>query len=436
MHLCAFLIAGPVGHSHAQWRNPAGVPAFLSLDYYRRIADTLERGKFDFLFFADRLAVNDRYGGNLEIGVRFGDQDATRMDPVPILGALAATTRYLGLGATRSTSYDAPYHVAREFATLDHLSAGRAAWNVVTSMNDAEALNFGIPEHLEHDLRYDRADEFVELATALWNSWERDALVLDAERGEYADPKRVRYVRHDGRWFQSRGPLNIPRSPQGRPVIIQAGSSGRGKRFAARWAEAIFTIQQTPELMKRFSEDVREELVANGRGRDACKILAAVMPFVGKTRAEAEALRDAHNERIHPLVGLSTLSSHSNFDFSTHPPDVPISDAQSKGTQGLFEAVKRITREEQLTLADVGMLYGRGVLVPQLAGTGAEIADYLESVVRADAADGFVISPAFLPDSLDAFVDAVVPELQRRGLFRRDYAGPTLRDHLGLAPLP
>ena len=436
MHLCAFLIAGPVGHSHAQWRNPTAIPPFLSLDYYRRIAQTLERGKFDFLFFADRLAVNDRFGGNLEVGVRYGDQDATRMDPVPLLGALAATTRRLGLGATRSTSYDAPYHVAREFATLDHLSAGRAAWNVVTSMNDAEALNFGVAEHLEHDLRYDRADEFVETRDGALGELGARRARARPERGELRRSERVRYVGTTAAGSASRGPLNIPRSPQGRPVIIQAGSSGRGKRFAARWAEAIFTIQQTPELMKRFSEDVRDELVANGRGRDACKILAAVMPFVGKTRAEAEALRDAHNERIHPLVGLSTLSSHSNFDFSTHAPDEPIADATSRGTQGLFEAVKRITREEQLTLADVGMLYGRGVLVPQLAGTGAEIADYLESVVRADAADGFVISPAFLPDSLDAFVDAVIPELQRRGLFRRDYAGPTLRDHLGLPPLP
>lgn len=435
MHLCAFLIAGPVGHSHAQWRHPDGVPPFLELDYYRRIAATLERGKFDFLFFADRLAVNDRFGGTLEVGVRYGDQDATRMDPMPILGALAATTTHLGLGATRSTSYDMPYHIAREFATLDHLSAGRAAWNVVTSMNDAEALNFGIPQHLEHDERYDRADEFVALAQALWDSWGEDALVLDAERGIYADPERVRYVRHEGRWFRARGPLNIPRSPQGRPVIIQAGSSGRGKLFAARWAEVIFTIQQTPALMKRFSDDVRASLERFGRPREACKILTAVMPFVAATRREAEALRDEHNALVHPLVGLSTLASHANLDLSGFPLDEPIGEARSRGTQGIFEAVQRITREESLTLRDVGTLYGRGVLVPQIAGTGAEVADYLESIVRDDAADGFVVSPAFLPHSLDAFVDRVVPELQRRGLFREDYAGRTLRDHLGI-PIP
>ncbi|MDB5043161.1 MAG: FMN-dependent monooxygenase [Candidatus Eremiobacteraeota bacterium] len=435
MHLCAFLIAGPVGHSHAQWRNPHHEPGFLTLAHYRRIAETLERGKFDFLFFADRLGISDRFGGDLEVGVRYGDQDATRLDPVPLLGALAASTTHIGLGATRSTSYDQPYHIAREFATLDHLSGGRAAWNVVTSMNDGEALNFGVAQHLEHDARYDRADEFVELACELWNSWDPGALVLDRENGVYADPDRVHYVRHEGAWFSSRGPLNIPRSPQGRPVIIQAGSSGRGKKFAARWAEVVFTIQQTPELMKRFSDDVRASLAAFDRPPQSCKILTAVMPFVADTAAQAEEERDAHNAMIHPLVGLSTLASHSNFDFSTLPLDQPIREATSRGTQGMFETVMRITRDEALSLADVGTLYGRSVLVPQIAGTASDVADYLESIVTTGAADGFVVSPAFLPDSLDRFVDGVVPELQRRGLFRREYGGPHLRDHLDLPPL-
>jgi FMN-dependent oxidoreductase (nitrilotriacetate monooxygenase family) len=435
MHLCAFLIAGPVGHSHAQWRNPHHEPGFLTLAHYRRIAETLERGKFDFLFFADRLGISDRFGGDLEVGVRYGDQDATRLDPVPLLGALAASTTHIGLGATRSTSYDQPYHIAREFATLDHLSGGRAAWNVVTSMNDGEALNFGVAQHLEHDARYDRADEFVELACELWNSWEPGALVLDRENGVYADPDRVHYVRHEGAWFSSRGPLNIPRSPQGRPVIIQAGSSGRGKKFAARWAEVVFTIQQTPELMKRFSDDVRASLAEFNRPPQSCKILTAVMPFVADTAAQAEEERAAHNAMIHPLVGLSTLASHSNFDFSTLPLDQPIREATSRGTQGMFETVMRITRDEALSLSDVGTLYGRSVLVPQIAGTASDVADYLESIVKAGAADGFVVSPAFLPDSLDRFVDGVVPELQRRGLFRRDYGGPHLRDHLDLPSL-
>jgi alkanesulfonate monooxygenase SsuD/methylene tetrahydromethanopterin reductase-like flavin-dependent oxidoreductase (luciferase family) len=205
MHLCGFLIAGPVSHSHAIWRNPAHDVDFLDLDFYLHIARTLERGKFDLVFFADRLGIADRYGQNLEVGIRYGDQDATRLDPVPLLGAMAAVTRHPGLGATRSTTYDQPYHIAREFATLDHLSGGRAAWNVVTSMNDSEALNFGLDTHLDHDRRYDRADEFVELTCKLWRSWDRDALVLDKARGLYADPRWVHYVNHAGRWFRSRG---------------------------------------------------------------------------------------------------------------------------------------------------------------------------------------------------------------------------------------
>ena len=434
MHLCGFLIAGPVSHSHALWRNPAHDTPFLALDFYLQIARTLERGKFDFVFFADRLGIADRYGRNLEVGIRYGDQDATRLDPVPLLGAMATVTRHLGLGATRSTTYDQPYHIAREFATLDHLSGGRAAWNVVTSMNDSEALNFGLESHLDHERRYDRADEFVELTCKLWRSWDSDALVLDKARGIYADPSRVHYVHHAGRWFRSRGPLNIPPMPQARPVIIQAGSSGRGQAFAARWADVIFTIQQTPDQMQHYYNAVKAQLPTYGRRPEDCHILTAIMPFVAGTRAEAERKRDAHNALIHPLVGLSTLSSHSNVDFSQHPPDVPLANVQSSGTQGLFASVLRLTQEQGLTLGEIGMVYGRGVLVPQIAGTAAEIADYMQAIVEAEASDGFVISPAFLPDSFEEFVDHVVPELQRRALFRTAYASRRLRDHLALAP--
>jgi FMN-dependent oxidoreductase (nitrilotriacetate monooxygenase family) len=406
---------------------------FLDLDFYLHIARTLERGKFDFVFFADRLGIADRYGLNLEVGIRYGDQDATRLDPVPILGAMAAVTRHLGLGATRSTTYDQPYHIAREFATLDHLSGGRAAWNVVTSMNDSEALNFGLDAHLDHDQRYDRADEFVELTCKLWQSWDSDALVLDKVRGIYADPSRVHYVNHTGRWFRSRGPLNIPPMPQARPVIIQAGSSGRGQAFAARWADVIFTIQPTQTQMKRFYDAVKAQLPAFGRRPEDCHILTAIMPFVAATRAEAERQRDAHNALIHPLVGLSTLASHSNIDFSQYQLDAPLANVHASGTQGLFATVLRLAQEQGRTLREIGTLYGQGVLVPQIVGTAAEIADDMQAIIEAEASDGFVISPAFLPDSFEEFVEHVVPELQRRALFRQDYTGCRLRDHLALA---
>lgn len=432
MHMCGFLIAGPVVHSHAIWRNPKHDTKFLSLEHYANIARSLERGRFDFLFFADRLAIADRYGMSHETGIRHGDQDATRMDPLPILGALAAVTKHIGLGATRSTTYDAPYNIAREFATLDHISAGRAAWNVVTSMNDGEALNFGSVPHLGHDERYDRADEFMDVAFKLWDSWEPDALVLDREKGIYADPDKVHYLDHKGQWFQSRGPLNIPKSPQGRPVVIQAGSSGRGKAFAARWSEVIFALQPNMERMRVFTDDVRTALTNAGRAPDASKILMAVMPFVGESRAEAEDKRDLHDSLVDPLVGLSTLGSHTNADFSDLALDASIEAVQSTGSQGNLIALKSIAGGKPMTIADAGRIYGRGVMCPRLVGTAKDIADELAEIVASDAADGFVISPAFLPDTFDEFVDGVIPILQAKGLFRREYDGSTLRHHLGL----
>ncbi|MES2197928.1 MAG: LLM class flavin-dependent oxidoreductase [Pseudomonadota bacterium] len=436
MHLCGFLIAGPVVHSHAIWRNPGHKTDFLSLDHYTHIARVLERGRFDFLFFADRLAIADRYGSSHVTGIRHGDQDATRMDPLPILGALAAATSRIGLGATRSTTYDAPYNIAREFATLDHISAGRSAWNVVTSMNDGEALNFGSVPHLGHDERYDRADEFMEVAFKLWDSWEPDALVLDRERGIYADPDKVHYLNHVGKWFQSRGPLNIPQGPQGRPVVIQAGSSGRGKAFAARWSEVIFALQPNVERMRVFTAEVHAALAQQDRPQNASRILMAIMPFVGESRAEAEDKRDLHDSLVDPLVGLSTLGAHTNADFSNLALDENIETVTSSGSQGNLAALKSIAAGQSISIAEAGRIYGRGVMCPRLVGTATDIADEMAAIVESSAADGFVVSPAFLPDTFEDFVDGVVPVLQDKGLFRRDYQGTTLRDHLGLAALP
>lgn len=432
MHLCGFLIAGPVVHSHAIWRNPAHKTDFLSLGHYAEIARLLERGKFDFLFFADRLAIADRYGSSHDTGIRYGDQDATRMDPIPVLGALAAVTSHIGLGATRSTTYDAPYNIAREFATLDHLSAGRAAWNVVTSMNDGEALNFGDVPHLGHDERYDRADEFMEVAFGLWDSWEKDALLLDRAKGIYADPDKVHYLNHKGRWFQSRGPLNIPRSPQDRPVIIQAGSSGRGKAFAARWSEVIFALQPSLERMRVFKEEVSAALVNAGRAPDASKVLMAIMPFIGESRAEAEEKLALHDSLVEPQVGLSTLSAHANADMSQFPLDENVNAIQSSGSQGNVAALKSIAAGEPITIADAGRIYGQGVMCPRLVGTAKDVAEQMVEIVMAGASDGFVVSPAFLPETFEDFVDQVVPILQKNGHFRSEYEGGTLRDHLGM----
>jgi len=402
----------------------------LDLSYYLDMARTLERGCFDFLFFADRLAIADRYGDSHETGIRLGDQDATRMDPIPILGAMAAVTRHIGLGATRSTTYDAPYNIAREFATLDHISGGRAAWNVVTSMNDGEALNYGSVPHLGHDERYDRADEFMELAFKLWDSWDDDALILDREKGVYADPAKVHYVNHKGRWFQSRGPLNIPRGPQGRPVIVQAGSSGRGKAFAARWSEVIFALQPNLERMRKFTDEVHAALDEAGRPRGAAKILMAMMPFVGRTRAEAEEKAALHDSLVDPRVGLSTLAAHANADFSKLPLDATVDEIQSSGSQGNLAALRAIAGSGSVTIAEAGRIYGRGVMCPRVVGTAEDVADQLIDIVQSGAADGFVISPAFLPDTFDEFVNEVVPVLQSRGAMRQRYGDGTFRSQL------
>jgi len=431
IHLAAFLIAGNAAHSQVLWRHPQSQPGgFLTLDYYKRIAQTLERGKFDLLFFADRLAVSTRFGGNHRYGLAYGDQDATRMDPLPVLGAIAAVTSRIGLGATRSTTYSQPYSLAREFSTLDHLSAGRAAWNVVTSVNQGEADNFGLRETLGHDERYDRADEFLDVTHKLWRSWQPEALLLDTACGRYADPDKVNPIDHRGTHFNVRGPLNIPASPQGGPVIIQAGSSHRGQDFAARWAEVVFGIQPDLARMQRFYQDLKSRTEKFGRRPQDIKVLTAVMPFVAASKEQAEEQRARHNAMVDPAVGLSTLSSHMNVDFSRYALDAPVDDIQVEGMQGLFKLVKELSRDGSLTLADIGRLYASGVLVPQVAGTAADIADWMEHIVAEQGADGFVITPAHLPEGFDDFVDLAVPELQRRGQFRWDYEGDTLRSHL------
>lgn len=432
IHLAAFLIAGPVAHSHALWRHPDTQLNFLQPEYYLRVAQILEQGKFDLIFFADRLAISDSYGHDYQIGLTHGDQDAIRLDPIPILAMMAAQTQRIGLGATRSTTYYHPYHIARTFASLDHLTQGRVAWNVVTSVNDAEAQNFGLDQHLEHDLRYDRADEFMEVTCKLWNSWQTDAIILDRKNGIFADPTRVNPIHHQGDWFRSRGPLNVPRSPQGRPVVIQAGSSGRGRDFAARWAEVVFTVQPTLRQAQQFYKDIKCRLTDHGRQPDECKILLAVMPFIGETEAIAQAKQALHNALVHPLVGLSTLSSHLNYDFSQHSLHQFVEKVEVQGMRGVLDMVWRISQSEHLTLAQVGQRYGASVLVPQLVGTAEQVTDQLEQWFQSHACDGFMISPAYLPGSFEEFVQWVVPILQRRQLFRLDYDGNTLRDHLQL----
>lgn len=431
IHLSAFLIAGNGAHSHALWRHPLTQrKGFLTPGYWLRIARMLEAGKFDIAFFADRLAMSSTYGDNIDVGARYGDQDATRMDPLIVASMMATATEHIGLGTTRSTTYHSPFHVARSYATLDHLSSGRAAWNVVTSVNEGEARNHGLDAHQGHDARYDGADEFMRVAFGLWDSWDGDALIADQQSGVYADPAKIHALDFDGALHRAKGPLNVPRSPQGRPVIIQAGTSRRGMAFAGKWAEVIFVVQPNEAAMLRVCAQIKEAMVDAGRRPDEVKVLAGVMPFVGNSQAEAEELQALHNSLVHPLVGLSTMSSHMNFDFSTLPLDQPIGALKVEGMQGMLAAVRSLDGADRLTLREIGKRYGESVLVPQIAGTGVQIADWLESLFRKGACDGFMVSPAHLPAGFDGFVQHVVPELQRRGLFRTAYRGRTLRENL------
>ncbi len=432
LHLAGFLIASNVTHSHAAWRHPGSTTDYFGPDYYRRVAQTLERGKFDFLFFADLLATPVRFGNDIRVPIERGTQAAATIDPSLVAASLANVTERLGLAITKSTTYFHPYEVARIFGTLDHLSRGRAGWNVVTSLNQAEAHNFGVQEHLGHDERYERAQEFLEVAFKLWGSWERDALVRDKASGRFADPDKVHTVDHEGQWFATRGPLTVPHSPQSRPVIIQAGSSPTGRDFAARWAEAIFEIDPTPEGRKAYYEDIKTRASDAGRNPDDVKIFPSFVPFIGETEAIAKEKQAYHNELADPISGLITLSVHTDHDFSQYDLDAPIEEVTVPGTQGLFEVAHRLSVEDNLTLRDVGKLYAQGVLLPQFVGTPEQIADRIEESFHGGEADGFILSAAQSPGTFDEFVDLVVPELQRRGLFRTEYTGTTLRDHLGL----
>ncbi|MBI3226474.1 MAG: LLM class flavin-dependent oxidoreductase [Mycolicibacterium cosmeticum] len=432
LHLGGFQIASQVTHSHAAWRHPGSDTDFTTPEYYHRIGRILERGKFDFVFFADLLAAPAQYGRDITEPLRRGTQATATLDPSIVAASIGAVTSKLGVAITKSATFFHPYELARIFASLDHITRGRVAWNIVTSLTQSEAQNFGHDAHLDHEFRYERAEEFVRTAVELWSSWDHDALVVDKETGVFADPEKIRRVEHDGRFFKSRGPLNVPRSPQGRPVLIQAGSSNTGRDFAARWAEAIFEIDPTPEGRRAYYDDIKSRASNFGRNPDGVLIFPAFIPFIGETESIAREKQAFHNELADPISGLITLSVHTDHDFSQYDLDAPVEDVQVSGTQGLFDTARRVANRDNLTLRDIGKWYAQGVLLPQYVGTASQVADQIEESFTSGEADGFMVSAAQSPGTLNDFVDYVVPELQRRGLFRTEYEGDTLRDHLGL----
>jgi FMN-dependent oxidoreductase (nitrilotriacetate monooxygenase family) len=431
MHLVAFLKTGPTFHHHGGWRHPeAPLGDILKPERYEHIGRVLEAGLFDACFFEDLAGVYDIYEGKFDSILGRGGQ-LNLLDPLMVLPYVARATSKLGLGITMSTSFYHPFHIARMLASLDHLSNGRVAWNVVTSASDMEAQNFGMPVIPDKNLRYDRAEETVEACMALWDGWDADALVLDKESGAFADPTKVRYANYVGKYVQSRGPLPTPRSPQGHPVIMQAGSSPRGREFAAKYAEVIFTFQSKKANMQAFRADMHARLDAAGRNPSECVILPSLDVILGDTQTMAEERRDYLDRLVDPELALSITSAHLGVDFSTFPLDQPLElMARDTTVSGGLDVLMQATHAEGLTLRQAAQRYGTSVMAPQLVGTADSIADTMQDLFESSACDGFILTPTTFPGMFEQFARSVIPALQKRGIYRTSYTGSTLRENL------
>ena len=426
LHLGAFM--RPVSIHTAWWRYPGAYPdANFNLQHLKRFAQTLERGRFDAFFMADHLAVL-----NMPMAALKRSATVTSFDPLTLLPALAMVTEHLGLIATASTTFEPPYLIARRFASLDHISGGRAGWNLVTTSNPDAALNFGLTEQMAHGERYRRAREFFDVVTGLWDSWADDAFIGDVENGVYFDPERLRVLDHQGEFFSVRGPLNIARPIQGWPVIVQAGASEAGRQIAAETAEVIFASGGNLADAQRFYADVKGRMKNFGRSPEHLKILPGALAVVGETAEAARAKRALLDSLVHPDSGVASLSialghDASGFDLDGPLPEIPESNASKSGRERVIARARR----DNLTVRQLAQIVG-GYGGLALVGTPEQIADQMEEWLYSDACDGFNIMFPYVPGGLDDFVDKVVPELQRRGLFRREYEGKTLRENLGL----
>jgi|SRR5579862_41326 len=423
MHLGVFWLG--TGNHTAGWRYEGAAASNCSWPVVAQGAQIAERGKFDLFFVSDSAAMN------------YDDHPSfqTRFEPTTLVAALSTVTRYVGLGATMSTSFSEPYNVARTFASLQHLSGGRAAWNVVTSTHQAAAQNFGKDEVGEHGLRYEVANEFVDVVKGLWETWDEDAVVGDKTTGTFVDESKVRPLNHKGRFFSVKGPLNIQRSPHGDPLIIQAGGSAPGQELSARTADLVFSVVNgDKESAKAAYDSLKARVIKHGRAPDAVSILPGVMPIIGESDEQAREQLDKLQSWLTPSNALALVSNRIGFDISSFPLDGPVPEfpAATNRGQSFSVALLDMARREKMTLRDLYNVTAaaRGHWV--IYGTPRRIADTLEEWFVSGFADGFVIMPAYFPAAFDDFVNLVVPELQRRGLYRQDYSGPTLRDHLGL----
>ncbi len=418
----------PVSIHTGAWRYPGAIPdANFNFPVLKSLIRKLEAAKFDAFFMADHLAVL-----NMPVNALKRSHTVTSFEPFTLLSALAAVTERIGLMATASTTYDSPYHIARRFASLDHISEGRAGWNIVTTSNPDAALNFGLDEDMDHDERYRRAREFYDVVTGLWDSFADDAFVRDVASGIYLDPVRMRSLNHKGKYLSVKGPLNIARPVQGWPVIIQAGASEAGRQLAAETAEVVFAAGGSLQAAKAFYADVKARARAAGRAPDHMKILPGAFVVVGETVDAARAKRAHLDSLVHYDSGIGSLNSSLGIDVSAFDPDGPLPDIpQSNASQSARDRIVNAARSENLTIRQLAARVGSyGGLA--FVGTPATIADEMETWLREEGSDGFNIMFPYLPEGLDDFVGKVVPELQRRGLFRTEYEGATLRENLGL----
>lgn len=427
--LGAFLMQ--TGHHIAAWRHPdAQADAPVNFRHYAELARRAEAAKFDAIFLADSVGVRNTDLASLSRTAR-----SDHFEPLTLLSALAAVTEKIGLIATVSTTYNEPYHVARKFASLDHISGGRSGWNLVTSSGQGEAQNFNLDEHVEHARRYARAAEFHDVVLGLWDSWEDDAFLRDKHSGQYFDPAKLHPLHHRGEHFSVRGPLNVSRSPQGRPVVVQAGASPAGRDLAARTAEVIFVAHQTFDEARAFYRDIKGRAVEYGRDPDDIKIMPGIFPVIGRSQAEAEDKFARLQDLIHPVVGVQLLSNMiGGFDLSGYPVDGPLPDIpETNGGKSRQQLLIDLARRDNLTIRQLYLRIAGARGHQQVVGTPQSVADQLQQWFEEDGADGFNIMSPWLPGGLDDFIELALPELRRRGLFRTEYNGATLRQHLGLA---
>lgn len=433
MHLVGHVCTGPTNHHNGSWRHPdSDADKVLDASRYQNLARIYERGLFDGIFIVDCASIVDMPEGARSKLVEVGGQLAM-LDPILVLATMACVTSNLGLSATLSTTFNHPYSISRLFATLDHLSHGRAGWNIVTSADDRLARNYGLSEMPEKDARYDQADQVVETCLQLWNGWDADALKIDRKAGLFADPDKVHFIKYNSEYVECNGAFTTPRSPQGHPVLMQAGASPRGRDFAARWAEVIFTHQGTKPAMQAFYSDMKRRIREAGRNPDECVILPSIDVIVGKTKEQAER-RAAEVDAFASIdAGLQVLATNMSMDLSQVPLDTPLADINPHKVMitGLQENVLALRKDGRgLTLGEAALLQATTWWSPRLLGTAESVVDEMQDMFESGCCDGFIIAQSLSPGGIEEFVDMAVPELQKRGLYRKEYTGRTFRENL------